>query len=208
MGPTSDDWKLAVLALRMIEDLADEKFRDELGALGRALAVEGLSAHRCADHLEKRTEFTTTLLPSNFEVEALWARVSQGYEEKHWTLIGAYIARLGSGGLDDPDRLRQQAAAILDASQFLNEIVQWYVNRLKSIGTRDLTNDTIISIMIDWNVQPTETAAQLMAHGHRPVTVGAIAEALSRHRKRSEAGVGVEGPQPMRVLLHRRLDGA
>src|SRR5690606_16779913 len=125
-----------------------------------------LAAHRSADRLEQRSVFTTAVSPLDHGAEAIWARVSRWCTDRHWILVGSYISWLGAAGLDDPGQLRQQAATILDAAQVLDEIVQWYEARLASIRTRDLTNDTIVSIMLDWNVQPTETARQLTAHGH------------------------------------------
>jgi hypothetical protein len=60
--------------------------------------------------------------------------------------------------------------------------------------------------MLDWNMQPTETARQLTAHGHA-ISDAAVKMALGRHRERVEAGIGNGGPQPMRVLLRRRGHG-
>lgn len=201
-GPSSEDWRLAVRALKLIEDLDDEGFREELGELARVLEREGLAAHRAADRLEGLSVFAIPVVSTNYEVDAIWGRLSEWYQERHWILIGSYIDRLGAEGLEDPNQLRQQAATILDAAQLLDEIVPWYVARREAIGTRDLTNDTIVAIMLDWGMTPTRMVEQLVAHGHPAITVNAVAMALSRHRERVEAGIGTEGPQPMSVFMH------
>lgn len=201
VGPSSEDWQLAVRALALIDDLDDERFRGELRQLALALEGEGLAAHRSADRLEGRSVYTTGGPPTEYVAEAIWTRVCTWYQDRHWILIGSYIDRLGAVGLEDPNQLRQQAATILDAAQLLNEIVQWYEARRAAIGARDLTNDTIVAIIFDWGLTPTRMVEQLMAHGHPAITVNAVAMALSRHRERVATGIGAEGPGPMSVLM-------
>lgn len=200
-GPSNEDWELAVRALQLIRDLDVDSFRDQLRQLGRALEREGLAAHRCTDRLEGRSVYTTGAAPAEYAAEAIWVRVGELYEDRHWILIGSYIDRLGADGLEDPSQLRQQAATILDAAQLLSEIVAWYEARRGAIGTRDLTNDTIVAIMLDWGMTPTRMVEQLTAHGHPAVTVSAVAMALHRHQRRVEQGIGTEGPGPMSVLM-------
>lgn len=203
-APTSEDWELAVLALRLVEDLGDPAFREDIQLLARTLEREGLAAHRGADRWEGHSVFTSPVDLSEFEAEAIWARVQDRFTDRHWRLVGSYISRLGAVELDvnDSAKLRRQAATILDAAQFLVEIAEWYEQRIESIGTRDLVNDTIVSIMTDWNVQPTDTARQLSEHRY-PIRDGRVKMALLRHRERVEAGHN-DGPRPMQIFLRRR----
>jgi len=57
-APSSEDWGVAVVTIRMIEALGDADFRAEIGQLAHDLERAGLAAHRCADHLEGRSAFS------------------------------------------------------------------------------------------------------------------------------------------------------
>jgi len=144
---------------------------------------------------------TAATSPSEHTREAVLAGIPEGFTEDHRRLVDSYLAQLSDTGLEEPDRLRQQAATILDAAQLLVEIVRWYELRVAAIGTRDLTNDTLVAIMRDWGVKPRATAQRLAEHGYH-LTEGRLKMALARHQP--EPSAGNEVPPPLRVLLRAR----
>ena len=83
-------------------------------------------------------------------------------------------------------------------------MLRWYELRVTALypsGRGHLTNDTIVAIMLEWNIGPAETARQLAAHGLY-VTVGKLKTAQMRQRRSAQAGNATPGP--LRVLLRRR----
>lgn len=203
-APSSEDWGWAVVAIRMIEDFDRAEFRITVEELARELEKEGLAAHRSADRLEGRSEFTHPVTPSEHARGAILARVAGCYSEDNWHIATTYLARLGDSGLEDPDQLRQQAATLLDGALMIDEMLRWYARRRAALypsGRGHLVNDVIATIMLDWRVTPTSMARQLAAYGMH-VTVGKLAMALSRQRDHPQAGN--EMPPPLSVPLGRR----
>lgn len=184
--PTSDDWRYAVSVIKMIESFAKDTARETIERVARLLEQDGFAAHRSADRLENRSEFTGVVALSEHARETIVARVSNCYtdEEKQreaepWHAARTYLARLNDDGLEVPDRLRQQAAILLDAAETIDRLLRWYEARRAALKTRDLTNDTIVAIMREWKTKPRATAIQLKAHEHA-VTEGALKTALGR----------------------------
>lgn len=202
--PSSADWGTAVAAIVMIGEFDDADFRGEVEQLARLLEREGLSAHRSADRLERRSVFTTEVTPSEHGRHAILEKTSRWHDARHRRVADAYLANLSDDGLEDPDQLRQQAATLLDAAQIIDEMLRWYELRVAALypsGRGHLMNDTIVAIMLDWNIGPAETTRQLAAHGLH-VTVGKLKTAQMRRRRDTQAGNVTPGP--LRVLLRQR----
>jgi hypothetical protein len=199
---TIDRWAVAAVTILMVRDLDVVEFREAVELLIRALERAGLAAHRGADRLESRSVFLTEVDPSEYTRETILARLSEDFTEQHWRIAEAYLARLTDERLDDPNHLRQQAATVLDAAQLLRDVLTWYADRVALLYPSKkghLENDTIVTIMLDWNVSPTDTARELAKH-HVTVSVGAIAMALSRQRLHEEAGNELTPPWRVRLL--------
>jgi hypothetical protein len=184
--PTSEDWRFAVAVIKMIESFAKDTARVTIGRVARLLEHEGFAAHRSTDRLEKLSEFAPPSSLVRHTRETILAQVSNCYtddekerEEEPWHAARPYLARLRDEGLEVPARLRQQAAVLLDAAATIDELLSWYEKRRAVLGTRDLTNDTIVAIMREWKTRPRATATQLTAHDHA-VTEGALKTALGR----------------------------
>jgi hypothetical protein len=206
---TIDRWAVAAATILMVRDLDSKEFRETVEQLVRAMERAGLAVHRDADRLEERSVFLVEVTPSDHTREAILARLSQDFTEQHWRIAEAYLARLVDD-FEDPDLLppqiaallRQQAATILDAAQLLREVLAWHADRadlLYPSRKGHLENDTIATIMLDWNVTPTETVRELAKH-RLTVTVGALAMALSRQRERSETSNELTPPWRIRLL--------
>lgn len=186
----------------MVRDLDVAEFRVAVEQLVRALDRVGLAAHRSADRLESRSVFPADVSPSEHTRQAILARLSEDFTEQHWRIAEAYLARLSDDGLEDPDLLRQQAATVLDTAQLLGDVLTWYADRVALLYPSKkghLENDTIATIMLDWNETPTDTAKQLAKY-HLTVSVGALAMALSRQRDLVEAGGELTPPWRVRLL--------
>jgi hypothetical protein len=209
-APSEDDWYVAIETFKMVRDLDEKDFRARVQQLAIELEREGLRAHRAADRWEQRTAFPLEVTPADYVRPAILARLSeQGYTDRHWRIAQLCVGRLSDAGLEVDDALRQQAAMILDVSQILDDVLQWYERRHAALFKRDsgeLANDTIATFMLEWNMKPTETARQLMKYGIA-VTADALSEALRRQRKRKSALAGKEGvdiPGPWQVLRTTR----
>ena len=199
---TIDRWAVAAATILMVRDLDVAEFRETVEQLVRALEHVGLAVHRGADRLESRSVFPADVDLSEFTRETILARLSETFTEQHWRIAEAYLAGLSDEGLEDPDHLRQQAATILDAAQLLRDVLTWYTERVALLypsGKGHLENDTIATIMLDWNVKPTETARELAKH-RLTVSVGALTMALSRQRDHAEAGNELTPPWRVRLL--------
>jgi hypothetical protein len=199
---TIDRWAVAAATILMVRDLDVAEFRETVDLLVRALERVGLAAHRSADRLESRSVFPADALLSEHTRETILSRISEDFTEQHWRIAEAYLAGLSDDGLEDPDRLRQQAATVLDAAQLLRDVLTWYADRVLLLypsGKGHLENDTIATIMLDWNVTPTETAGYLAMH-RVTVSVGALAMALSRQRNHAEAGNELTPPWRVQLL--------
>jgi hypothetical protein len=197
---TIDRWAVAAVTILMVRDLDVAEFREAVEMLVRALERVGLGAHRCADLLEGRSVFPANVDLSEYTRETILARLSENFTEQHWRVAEAYLARL-CDELEDPGALRQQAATVLDAAQLLRDVLTWYAERVALLypsGKGHLENDTIATIMRDWNVTPTVAAQQLAAH-HVTLSVRALTTALSRHRKQAEAGNELTPPWRVRL---------
>lgn len=171
----------------MIRNFAKPDFRGTLDQLARVLEREGIAAHRGADRLEKLSVLTCPVLSSAHAREAILAKLSSCYDDDHSHVVSPLLARLRDDGLDDPNQLRQQAAILLDAAETIDRLLKWYVARVKSIKARNLTNDTIVAIMIEWDLRPRETSRQFKAY-EIVVSEGAIKQALANQRGRSLPG--------------------
>lgn len=181
--PSNDDWRYAVSVIKMVESFAKDVSR--IQKVARLLEREGWAAHRHADRRENLSESVAPLSP-DLTRTTIVAKVAHLYSEEErdhepWHVARAYLARLHDAGLEDPGRLRQQAAILLDAAETIDGLLRWYDSRRASIKTRDLTNDTIAAIMNEWKTKPRETAKQLSAHGHG-LSEGALKSALTRTR--------------------------
>lgn len=184
--PSSDDWKLAVAVIKLVETLAADSSRKTTGEVARLLEREGLAAHRSADRLEKLSEMERPVVPFEHAGTVLVAKVAALYpeterEHEPWHVARPYLAQLSDVGLEQAGGLRKQAAILLDASETIDAVVRWYDIRRAAVGARDLTNDTIAAIMHEWGTQPRETVKQLGEHGHA-VTEGAVKNARLRNK--------------------------
>ena len=184
--PTSDDWRYAVSVVKMIESFAKEAAREKIARVARFLECEGYAAHRSADRLERRSEFAVPASLSQHGRAVIAAMVSDCYTDDEktrdpepWHAARTYLTRLADDGLEAPDRLRNQAAILLDAAETIDRLLRWYEARRAVLKTRDLTNDTIVAIMHEWKTKPRATAEALTAHGHT-VMEGALKAAVGR----------------------------
>jgi len=199
--PSVEDWKHAVSLIRLIRAFENADYRASLGQLVRVLEREGIAAHRSADRLEKRSKFSRPVCASDHAREAIIKKLSSHYDDDSSDVISGFVPRLFNDGLSDPERLRQQAAILLDAAETVESLLTWYGARLKTIGARSLTSDTIVAIMLEWDLRPRETSRRLKVHGV-VISEGAIKQALSKGRGRS-----LPGQEPTLLsfepLLHR-----
>lgn len=199
---TIDRWAVAAATILMVRDLDVATFRETVELLVRALERAGLAVHRGADRLESRSVFPADVDLSEYRRETLLTRLSEDFTEQHWRIAEAYLARLSDEVLEDSGELRQQAATILDAAQLLRDVLTWYTDRVNLLypsGKGHLENDTIATIMLDWNESPTDTSRELAKH-RLTVSVGALAMALSRQRERAEAGNVLTPPWRVQLL--------
>ncbi len=173
----------------MIRAFEKPEYRDQMEQLARVLEREGLAAHRSADRLKKLSEFLYPVEPGVHTQDAIAAKLSSFYADASPVVTG-FVARLSNVGLEDPDRLRQQAAILLDAAETVDRLLKWYMARVRALRARDLTNDTIIAIMLEWNLRPRETSRRLRAH-QVVVSEGAIKQAMAKGR-----GQFVPGQEP------------
>lgn len=173
----------------MIESFAKEDARERIASVARLLEREGFAAHRSADRLEQRSEFAAPSSLGQHTRAAITLMVADCYtddektrEPEPWHAARPYLARLVDDGFEAPDRLRNQAAILLDAAEIIDRLLRWYEERRAVLKTRDLTNDTIVAIMHEWKTKPRVTASQLKAHDHA-VTEGALKSAVTRRAR-------------------------
>ena len=184
--PTSDGWKQAVAVIKLIETFAAKGSRKTMADVARLLVREGWAAHRSADRLEKLSEKEHPVVPSEHARNVIVAKVAALYPETEranepWYVATAYLAQLSDAGLGQPGGLRKQAAILLDGAETIDGLLRWYDTRRRALGTRNLTNDTIVAIMLEWRTKPRETVKQLKQHGHG-VTEGAVKNAQQRNK--------------------------
>jgi hypothetical protein len=207
--PTSDAWLYAVGVIKMVESFAKASSRKTIATVARLLEREGWAAHRSADRLENLSEKERPVVPPHHACSVILEKVASLYPEEEWEhepwhVARAYLARLSDVGLEKQGGLRKQAAILLDAAETIDGLLRWYDTRRASLHTRDLTNDTIVAIMREWQTKPRETAKELKEHGHA-VSEGAIKTALLRNNGLGRRR-GNEQPLVFYVPALRRRD--
>jgi hypothetical protein len=192
--PTKDEWDDAIDAIKLLDNLDRAEFRKEVEKLARELEREGLAAHRDADRLEGLTRFAhkaRDVRPSRYARSAVLARLGRWHASRHPHAAKLQLDRLGETGLHDPGNLRQQAATILDAAEYIDDTLRMHVERsaeLKSSGQGprpSVAMNTVETMMIEWDLGPTETAARLAVEGIH-VTAASLKMRLSRRRRREQ----------------------
>lgn len=209
--PTEEEWAVAIDTFKNLGYLAEESYRRKLAQLARDLERAGLETHRSADRFEVLSLFTykaRSVRPSEHARAAILIRA--GYKDqtdRHLNLVKFILDRLVETGLRQHKVLRQQAATLLDAAEFIDEHLRWYNERIaelrrerKSKGGRrpSLMLQHILTMMIEWDVNH-EEAAERLAEGDIHFEPETLRVELWRHRKRLESGN--ETPSPQHLLL-------
>jgi hypothetical protein len=127
--------------------------------------------------------------PSRHARSAVLVRLERWHTSRHLHLAKHELDRLGETGLHGPGQLRRQAATLLDAAEYIDDTLRVHEERtakLKSSGhgpRPSIAMHTIETMMIEWGLGPTETAARLAEEGIF-VTVTSLKMRLSRRRRR------------------------
>lgn len=197
------EWVDTVDALKVLADLDREDFRKKGKKLIRALEREGLEAHRNADRLEKLSVFsdvkTPFVRPSEHSRSATVSRLesesaresARGFTARHLHLVRFQIDRLAETALDKPGELRQQAALVLDAAEYLNDALKGHARNLAELYSRrgprgprpSVMMERIVDMMVHWEMTPTDTFKLLSAEGILVISVASLAMRLSRRRE-------------------------
>lgn len=218
--PSDKDWARAATVVVMVDDLGSEDFRAKVKKLSRRLEREGLAAHRNADLLEGRCRMPRVLTKGvplwEHTRAAILTKLDAKFTWRHWLMVAKNLDELDEAEPNDVDKLRRQAAKLLDAALLIEEMVCWYELRCTVVGARDLVNDTIVAIMLAWNyIKPKKTAdqiaAQLNARNISLITTtikgDRLKTALSRHRARVRAQGASELTSPFSIPLLPTLRG-
>lgn len=208
-APTKEQWADAIEAFKNLGYLDEEKYRVKIVQLARDLGQAGLEAHRSADRFEVLSMFTykaRNVRPSEHARTAILTRV--GYRDqtnRHLSLIRPMLERLVETGLRQHKVLRQQAATLLDAAEFIDDHLQWYDERIaalrkqrKSKGGRrpSLKLHHIVTMLIEWDVDHDEASARL-AEGDIHIEPETLRVELWRRRnRRNETGGVGDVPLP------------
>lgn len=218
--PSNEDWARATTLVVIVDDLGSEDFRAQVKKLSRRLEREGLAAHRNADLLEGRCHVQRVLTKEvrlwEHTRTAILTKLDAKFKWRHWLMIAKNLEELDEAEPNDVDKLRQQAAKLLDAALYIKETVRWYELRCSVVGARDLVNDTIVTLMITWNyIKPKRTAEQIAAQlwerkirlNTTTLTADRLKNALSRYRKRVRAQATADLAGPFWIPLLPSLDG-
>ena len=190
--PTKDEWDDAIDAIRLLDNLDRAEFRKEVEKLARELEREGLAAHRDADRLEGLTRFAhkaRDVRSSRYARSAVLTRLGRWHASRHLHAAKLQLDRLGETGLHGPGQLRQQAATLLDAAEYIDDTLRMHAERVAELrssgqGPRpSVAMNTVETMMIEWDLGPTETAARLAMEGIH-VTATSLKMRLSRRRRR------------------------
>jgi cell division protein ZapA (FtsZ GTPase activity inhibitor) len=218
--PSNEDWARATTLVVIVDDLGSEDFRAKVRKLSRRLEREGLAAHRNADLLEGRCRVPRVLTKDiplwEHTRAAVLTKLDAKFKWRHWLMIARNLEELDEAEPDDVDKLRQQAAKLLDAALHIEETVCWYELRCSVVRARDLVNDTIVAIMIAWDyIKWTNVAEQIAAQlrerkislNTTAITADRLKNAHSRYRKRVRAQGESELTGPLWLPLLRTLRG-
>lgn len=209
--PTEEDWAIALDTFKNLSYLPDDKYRDKIAQLARDLERAGLETHRSADRFEVLSLFTykaRQVRPSEHSRTAILTRV--GYRDqtdRHLNLVRFILDRLVETGLRQYKALRQQAATLLDAVEFIDDHLRWYNDRIAELRRERKTTDGrkpslmlqhILTMMIEWEVDH-EEAAERLATADLHFEPETLRVELWRHKKRLASGN--ETPSPPHLLL-------
>lgn len=190
--PTKDAWDDAIDAIKLLRSLDQGTFRKEIEKLARELEREGLVAHRDADRLDGLTRFAhkaRDVRPSRHARSAVLDRLGRWHAARHFHAAKLQLDRLSETGLHGPGQLRQQAATLLDAAEYLDDTLRMHAERVAALKSSvhgpqpSVAMNTVETLMIEWGLGPTETAA-LLAAERIYVTAESLKMRLSRRRRR------------------------
>jgi hypothetical protein len=199
------EWESAIDALKELGDLDQETFRKKGKKLVWALEREGLTAHRNADRLEKLSAFSSwkahLVRTSEHSRSMAVARLelererggTRGFTARHLHLVRFHIERLAEAELNKPGELRQQAALLLDAAEFLDDTIKGHQRHLNELYARrgrrgprpSVMMERVVDMMVHWEMAPTDTFKLLAAEGIPVVSIASLAMRLSRRREKA-----------------------
>jgi len=186
-NPTKEDWDESIDNIKRNDYLEDKTFREKAEKLARELEREGLAAHRDADRLEVLSYFrdrAKDVRPSERTRSAIEARLARWWDPKkdprYFHFIDFLLDRLVETNLRLHKQLRQQAATLLDAAEFLDEELQVRERLVKELQRRrrrelklkkkggrrlSLTKAMVVSVMHAMDVTPEEMYEELSKRG-------------------------------------------
>lgn len=191
---TKEQWDEALDSIRLFLNLERPEFRKEVEGLARELEREGLAAHRAADHLEGLTRNAKHGQLSDYVRSAVLARLGRRHGPQHLHLPERQLNKLAETEPQGPAQLRQQAATILDAAEFIGDSIRYYEDFIAEHKSSDhgpspsLAMHTVETLIIEWGVGPTEVAKRLAEAGIIHVTVGSLRSRLARRRRLAREG--------------------
>jgi len=171
---TKQGWDEAIGYIKHNAPLDRATFRRKARKLADAFVDKGLDAHRDADRLEGLSYFEHKVAevdPTKYSRRAIEAEYKRWYGERYFRFVDFLLDRLVDKGLDQPARLRRQAATFLDVGEYLVERVHGHERVAKALRESpsgrlpSLTKAAIVSLMITTDVKPKEMSEQLRARG-------------------------------------------
>ena len=173
-SPTKEDWDEAIENIKRVSYLDSAAFREKAEKFALALERKGCQAHRDADRLEVLSYFrekATDVRSSAYSRSTIkTALESSRYDARFFHFVDFLFDRLVETGLRMHKQLRQQAATILDAAEYVYEELEAHKRLIKAIRRKRRTYDgapptrrlmAIVSLMITWDVEPKEMSEQL-----------------------------------------------
>ena len=177
---TKEDWDEVVGNITRSSYLDSAAFRKKADAFALALEKKGCQAHRDADRLEVLSYFrekAKDVRSSEYARSAVKAELEgKKYDERYFHFVDFLFDRLVETGLRMHKQLRQQAATLLDAAEYVYEELAAHERLIKAIRRKRRTYDgapptrrlmSIVSLMITSNIEPKEMSEQLRRRGIR-----------------------------------------
>lgn len=199
------EWRSAIEVFKELGELDQESFRKKGKTLVEALEREALTTHRDADRLEKLSAFSSfkaeAVRPSEHSRSKTLARLEQarerehprGFTARHLHLVRFQIERFAEGELNKPGELRQQAALVLDAAEFLDDMINGHKRNLDELYAHrsprgpqpSVMMERIVDMMVYWKMPPTATFKLLSAEDVPVTSVAGLAMRLKRRREQT-----------------------
>ena len=177
---TKEEWDEAIDNIKRGSYLDSAAFRKKADEFALALERKGCQAHRDADRLEVLSYFrdkAKDVRPSDYSRSTIRTELERKkYDERFFHFVDFLFDRLVETGLRMHKHLRQQAATILDAAEYVYEELAAHERLVKAIRRKRRTYDgapptrrvmAIVSLMITSDVDPKEMSEQLRRRGIR-----------------------------------------